>query len=47
MESAWYYLEKKINNIMSKSIPKSAKAIVIGGGVGGCSTAYHLAKFGW
>ena len=32
---------------MSKSIPKSAKAIVIGGGVAGCSTAYHLAKFGW
>ena len=22
-------------------------AIVIGGGVAGCSTAYHLAKFGW
>ena len=32
---------------MSKTIPKSAKAIVIGGGVAGCSTAYHLAKFGW
>ena len=32
---------------MSKSIPKSTKAIVIGGGVAGCSTAYHLAKFGW
>ena len=32
---------------MTKSIPQSAKAIVIGGGVAGCSTAYHLAKFGW
>ena len=32
---------------MTKSIPKNAKAIVIGGGVAGCSTAYHLAKFGW
>ncbi len=32
---------------MSKPIPKSTKAIVIGGGVAGCSTAYHLAKFGW
>jgi len=33
---------------MRKStIPKSAKVIVIGGGVAGCSAAYHLAKFGW
>ena len=32
---------------MNKSIPKSAKAIIIGGGVAGCSSAYHLAKFGW
>ena len=32
---------------MTKPIPKNAKAIVIGGGVAGCSTAYHLAKFGW
>ena len=32
---------------MSKSIPKNVKAVVIGGGVAGCSTAYHLAKFGW
>ena len=32
---------------MTKSLPKNAKAVVIGGGVAGCSTAYHLAKFGW
>ena len=29
------------------TIPTSAKVIVIGGGVVGCSCAYHLAKFGW
>ena len=32
---------------MSKNIPSSAKVVVIGGGVAGCSVAYHLAKFGW
>ena len=28
-------------------IPKHARAVVIGGGVSGCSVAYHLAKMGW
>ena len=32
---------------MNKCLPKSAKVIVIGGGVAGCSCAYHLAKYGW
>jgi len=32
---------------MKKELPNSCKVIVIGGGVAGCSTAYHLAKFGW
>jgi len=30
----------------NKSLPKSCKVVVIGGGVAGCSVAYHLAKFG-
>ena len=29
------------------SIPKHARVVVIGGGVIGCSVAYHLAKLGW
>ncbi len=32
---------------MSKELPNSCKVVVIGGGVVGCSTAYHLAKYGW
>lgn len=28
-------------------IPDKARAVVIGGGVSGCSVAYHLAKAGW
>ncbi len=32
---------------MSKNIPKSTKVVVVGGGVIGCSVAYHLTKFGW
>ena len=32
---------------MSKPLPKNSKVVVIGGGVAGCSVAYHLAKFGW
>ena len=32
---------------MKKKLPTSSKVVVIGGGVAGCSVAYHLAKFGW
>lgn len=29
------------------SLPKHARVVIIGGGVSGCSMAYHLAKAGW
>lgn len=32
---------------MTKPIPQKARAVIIGGGVSGCSIAYHLAKLGW
>jgi 4-methylaminobutanoate oxidase (formaldehyde-forming) len=28
-------------------LPKQARAVIIGGGISGCSVAYHLAKAGW
>jgi 4-methylaminobutanoate oxidase (formaldehyde-forming) len=30
-----------------KELPKSARVVIIGGGVIGCSVAYHLVKKGW
>ena len=32
---------------MEKKYPSCTKVVVIGGGVIGCSVAYHLTKFGW
>ena len=29
------------------SVPAHARVVIIGGGVSGCSVAYHLAKLGW
>ncbi len=32
---------------MSKKLPRQAQIVVIGGGIVGCSVAYHLTKLGW
>ena len=32
---------------MTKTLPQHAKVVIIGGGIHGCSVAYHLAKAGW
>ena len=29
------------------NLPKASRAVIIGGGISGCSVAYHLAKLGW
>jgi len=29
------------------SLPSSAKVIIVGGGIVGCSVAYHLGQMGW
>ncbi len=31
----------------AKALPDRARAVIVGGGVVGCSVAYHLAKLGW
>ena len=30
-----------------RPLPHEAKVVVIGGGIAGCSAAYHLAENGW
>lgn len=30
-----------------RPLPRQARAVVVGGGIVGCSVAYHLAKLGW
>jgi len=32
---------------MSKVFPSSARVVIVGGGIIGCSIAYHLTKLGW
>ena len=32
---------------MAQDLPSSARVVVIGGGIMGCSVAYHLTKLGW
>ena len=30
-----------------QELPQSARVVIVGGGVIGCSVAYHLAHLGW
>ena len=35
------------NRMTSITLPAEARAVIVGGGIVGCSVAYHLAKLGW
>ncbi len=39
--------DNKPSGKSSNRLPERAKVVIIGGGVIGCSTAYHLAKLDW
>src|SRR5580765_5702431 len=32
---------------MPEALPTHARVVIVGGGIAGCSVAYHLAKLGW
>ncbi|MGQ3294645.1 MAG: FAD-dependent oxidoreductase, partial [Shinella sp.] len=32
---------------MAQEFPTQAQVVIIGGGIIGCSVAYHLTKLGW
>jgi len=29
------------------AVPSQARVVIVGGGIAGCSVAYHLTKLGW
>ena len=33
--------------MLTSDLPQRAQVVIVGGGVVGCSVAYHLAKLGW
>ncbi|MFK7891249.1 MAG: FAD-dependent oxidoreductase [Granulosicoccus sp.] len=39
--------EREAQSMNQKTLPTHARVVIIGGGVSGCSLAYHLAKRGW
>jgi 4-methylaminobutanoate oxidase (formaldehyde-forming) len=39
--------KEKKSKVEKGSVPSHAQVVIIGGGVAGCSVAYHLTKLGW
>ena len=42
-----HYFQNMAKNLTVKNIPTHTKVVIIGGGVIGCSVAYHLTQLGW
>jgi len=41
------YLLKNVMSAKNTTIPEQAQVVIVGGGIIGCSVAYHLTKLGW
>ena len=39
--------QQATGTLMAASLPAQARVVIVGGGIVGCSIAYHLAKMGW
>src|SRR5512142_3573166 len=40
-------LDANINRFEECSVQTDARVVIIGGGIAGCSLAYHLTRYGW
>jgi heterotetrameric sarcosine oxidase gamma subunit len=45
--SLWRFAMSMVSQVSAKVLPDRSRVVIIGGGVIGCSIAYHLAKLGW
>jgi hypothetical protein len=43
----WDPRQRPTAGLSGRPFPQNARVVIIGGGVSGCSVAYHLAKLGW
>src|SRR5262249_39603921 len=41
------HLHSDVRGIRMSKLPTHARVVIVGGGIVGCSAAYHLAKAGW
>src|SRR5690606_4207468 len=46
-DTGWGFPRANAQGRRMTTLPARARAVIIGGGISGCSVAYHLAKLGW